>query len=56
MGNCVCGGCSCGEGFQITVNTSDAPTEEIQFESHDMNNGLWKTPTVFPNTDGNING
>lgn len=52
MDNCACGGCTCGQGIQI--ETPDTNLEEFQFESHNINNNLWRTPTVFPNTDGNI--
>lgn len=53
MSDCGCGGCSCGKGMQI--ETAQNNIEEFQFESHNINNDLWKTPMVFPNTDGNIN-
>lgn len=49
MSECECGNCTCGSGIKIQNQ------EEIQYESSNMNN-QWKTPVVFPMTDGNTNG
>lgn len=55
MSNCVCGGCNCGSALNINLVADKA--EEIQYESHNNNsmNNLWKIPTIYPNTDGQIN-
>lgn len=46
MSECKCGGCTCG-----------SQNSEMQNESQNINslNNLWKTPTIYPNTDGAIN-
>lgn len=56
MADCGCGGCTCGaKGIQIENLNTDIPNEEIEFEHKNINN-LWKTPTIYPFTDGNTNG
>jgi len=45
MDKCECGKCMCGGGIEI---------ESKPQEDSGMNN-LWKTPTIYPYTDGKIN-
>lgn len=66
MSNECCGGsCACGQGIQIETysasaekseNFSAAELEEPIFESHNSNlNNEWRTPQIYPLTDGAIN-
>ncbi|MEY3825406.1 MAG: hypothetical protein RLZZ148_218 [Cyanobacteriota bacterium] len=68
MSDGCCGGsCACGQGIQIgeysasaknSENFSAAEVEEPIFESHNINNpelNVWRTPQIYPLTDGAIN-
>ena len=68
MSNGCCGGsCACGQGLKIETNSasaeksenfSAAEVEEPIFESHNINNpelNVWRTPQIYPLTDGAIN-
>ena len=62
---CGCGTCACGQGLQIETNSasaeksenfSAAEVEESIFESHNINIiNEWRTPQIYPLTDGAIN-
>lgn len=62
---CGCGTCACGQGIQIdaysasaekSANFSAAEVEDPIFESSNINlNNEWRTPQIYPNTDGAIN-
>ncbi len=64
-GGCGCGTCACGQGIQIDTysasaekseNFSAAEVEDPISESHNSNlNNEWRTPQIYPYTDGNIN-